>query len=105
MKGYRCWGYHCLQVGVLHTNYRELTRRNAGAAGVPLCGLSHMVNFLACAIHCHKAGCPFLLSVPSACSRCSSAHLCRMRLTVASAAKMGFLLFQACMHICTHFKH
>ena len=42
-------------MGVLHTNYRELTKRNAGYAGLPLCGLSHLLNFLACSIHCHKA--------------------------------------------------
>lgn len=41
-------------VGVLHTNYRELTKRNAGWAGPPLCCLSHTINFLACAIHCHR---------------------------------------------------
>ena len=44
-----------MQVGILHTNYRELTRRNAGFAGMALSGLNHVVNFLACSIHCHKA--------------------------------------------------
>lgn len=45
----------CMQVGIMHTNYRELTRRNARFAGMALAAFNHMVNFLACSIHCHKA--------------------------------------------------
>ena len=40
-----------LQVGVMHTNYRELGRRIAGPLVVPF--LHAMVATL-CAIHCHK---------------------------------------------------
>ncbi|KAK9788295.1 hypothetical protein WJX73_003516 [Symbiochloris irregularis] len=52
--GERWTGKFCHVVGILHTNYRELTRRNSRFGGVPLAGLNHMVNFLACSIHCHK---------------------------------------------------
>lgn len=40
-----------LQVGVMHTNYKELGRRIAGPLVVPF--LHAMVATL-CAIHCHK---------------------------------------------------
>ena len=45
--------YHAywLQVGVMHTNYRELGRRNAGLV---VSGVSTLMNYLVCAIHCHK---------------------------------------------------
>lgn len=42
---------YSLQVGVMHTNYRELGRRIAGPLVVPF--LHAMVATL-CAIHCHK---------------------------------------------------
>ena len=46
---------HCLrvdvQVGVMHTNYKELGRRIAGPLVVPF--LHAMVATL-CAVHCHK---------------------------------------------------
>ena len=40
-----------MQVGVMHTNYKELGRRIAGPLVVPF--LHAMVAGL-CAIHCHK---------------------------------------------------
>lgn len=44
-----------VQVGVMHTNYRELGRRIAGPLVVPF--LHAMVATL-CAIHCHKVCLP-----------------------------------------------
>ena len=35
----------------MHTNYRELGRRNAGLV---VSGVSTLMNYLVCAIHCHK---------------------------------------------------
>ncbi len=40
------------QVGVIHTSYRELSRRNSGKI---MEGVSTVFNALLCAIHCHKA--------------------------------------------------
>lgn len=40
-----------VQVGIIHTSYRELSRRNAGLV---MAGISHVFNALLCAIHCHK---------------------------------------------------
>ena len=48
-----------MQVGIIHTSYRELSRRNSG---VLMAGVSHVFNGLLCAIHCHKV--------------LSQAHLC-----------------------------
>lgn len=42
---------NCMQIGVMHTNYKELGRRIAGPLVVPF--LHAMVATL-CAIHCHK---------------------------------------------------
>jgi hypothetical protein len=39
-------------VGVIHTSYRELSRRNSGKI---MEGVSTVFNALLCAIHCHKA--------------------------------------------------
>ncbi len=39
------------QVGIIHTSYRELSRRNAGLV---MAGISTVFNALLCAIHCHK---------------------------------------------------
>jgi hypothetical protein len=39
------------QVGVIHTSYKELSRRNAG---ILMAGISTVFNALLCAIHCHK---------------------------------------------------
>lgn len=44
-----------LQVGIIHTSYRELSRRNAG---IVMYGISTVFNSLLCAIHCHKASSP-----------------------------------------------
>jgi hypothetical protein len=41
-----------MQVGIIHTSYRELSRRNAG---IVMYGISTVFNSLLCAIHCHKA--------------------------------------------------
>lgn len=38
-------------VGIMHTNYAELARRNAG---LPVQAASLALNHLLCACHCHK---------------------------------------------------
>jgi len=44
------------QVGVMHTNYSELSRRTLGGAAGALVGvISHVMNALLCSIHTHKA--------------------------------------------------
>ncbi|EIE20880.1 hypothetical protein COCSUDRAFT_2635, partial [Coccomyxa subellipsoidea C-169] len=45
-------------VGIIHTSYRELSRRNAG---IVMYGISTVFNSLLCAIHCHKATRPVFL--------------------------------------------
>lgn len=49
-----------LQVGVMHTNYKELGRRIAGPLVVPFL---HVMMASLCAIHCHKV-CVIYLSIP-----------------------------------------
>ena len=44
-----------VQVGVMHTNYKELGRRIAGPLVVPFL---HAIVAGLCAIHCHKVGKP-----------------------------------------------
>ena len=39
------------QVGIIHTSYRELSKRNAGLV---MAGVSALLNSWLCAIHCHK---------------------------------------------------
>ena len=39
------------QVGIIHTSYRELSRRNSG---ILMAGISVVFNSLLCSIHCHK---------------------------------------------------
>lgn len=51
-----CW-LHCAQVGVIHTSYRELSRRNSG---ILMAGISVVFNSLLCSIHCHKVALPAL---------------------------------------------
>ena len=43
------------QVGVIHTSYRELSKRNAGLV---MAGVSSLLNSWLCAIHCHKVRLP-----------------------------------------------
>jgi len=51
------------QVGVMHTNYSELSRRTLGGAAGALVGIiSHVMNALLCSIHTHKARLPRLLT-------------------------------------------
>ena len=38
----------------MHTNYRELGRRNAGKAGLLMAGITHLLTYLLCGMHCHK---------------------------------------------------
>jgi hypothetical protein len=42
-----------VQVGIIHTSYRELSRRNSG---ILMAGISVVFNSLLCSIHCHKVG-------------------------------------------------
>ncbi len=42
------------QVGIIHTSYRELSRRNSG---ILMAGISVVFNSLLCSIHCHKVIC------------------------------------------------
>ena len=39
------------QVGIIHTSYKELSKRNAGLV---MAGVSALLNSWLCAIHCHK---------------------------------------------------
>ena len=51
-KALRLW-----QVGVMHTNYTELSRRTLGGpVGALVGGISHVMNGLLCSIHTHKVG-------------------------------------------------
>lgn len=52
------------QVGIIHTSYRELSKRNAGLV---MAGVSALLNSWLCAIHCHKVRCHAL-------RRCSLVH-------------------------------
>ncbi len=40
------------QVGIIHTSYKELSKRNAGLV---MAGVSEVINAWLCGIHCHKA--------------------------------------------------
>ena len=40
-----------VQVGIIHTSYKELSRRNSG---ILMAGISVVFNSLLCSIHCHK---------------------------------------------------
>ena len=56
-------------MGVIHTSYRELSRRNSG---ILMAGISVVFNSLLCSIHCHKVA-------PCSCCQCvqpTLAHVC-----------------------------
>ncbi len=56
------------QVGIIHTSYKELSKRNAGLV---MAGVSEVINAWLCGIHCHKAR-----PAPSATCRVHAQRVC-----------------------------